>query len=124
MTRFIYILFFILIGIILTPSDSYACSGQSNERELILDANNKGDINKNACCNEGKGQCIRHGKDCDGKCANSSCHCPTNYPIFIVPFFTQMYHVKKIIFKKPNYYYQESYYSSAFRSIWLPPKIA
>ncbi|MES2590221.1 MAG: hypothetical protein V4622_14690 [Bacteroidota bacterium] len=122
MTRFIYILFFILIGIILTPTNSYACGGKSNETELIYNWNNKVEINKNACCNEEKGQCIRHGKDCDGKCANSSCHCPTNHPIFIVPFFTQIYQVK-LIFRKPNYYYQENYYSSAIHSIWLPPKI-
>lgn len=122
MTRFFHIIFFTLIGIIQTPTDTYACGSKSNETELSNIKSDKASLQKNDCCGNEKGQCGKHGKDCDGKCGNPDCHCPTNCTNFTIPFFAQISQVK-LILSKPNFYYQETYYSSVFLSIWLPPKI-
>lgn len=78
MTRFFHIIFFTLIGFILTPTDTYACGSKSNETELSNKKSDKVSLQKNDCCDKEKGQCGKHGKDCDGKCGNPACHCPTN----------------------------------------------
>ena len=66
--------------------------------------------------------CGAHGKDCDGNCGNPACHCPTNCTNFTIPFFDGFLGIKSIV-SKPNFYYQDTYYSSGFLSIWQPPKI-
>ncbi|MEX0995841.1 MAG: hypothetical protein WDZ45_02185 [Flavobacteriaceae bacterium] len=123
MTRFFYITFFTLVGFIMTPTVTYACSSKSNETEISSNNSNKESLQKNDSCNKEKGQCGEHEKDCDGKCGNSNCHCPSSSISFTIPFFAQLSQTK-IILSKPKFYYQETYYSSGFTSIWLPPKIS
>jgi hypothetical protein len=53
---------------------------------------------------------------------NPSCHCPTAPLTIALPFVTEMkYH--NIFLEKVTIAYTETYISSGFRSIWLPPKI-
>lgn len=122
MTRFFYITFFTLIGFIMLPTVTYACSSTSNETEINSNNSNNASLQKNDSCNKEIGQCGNHGKNCDGKCSNPICHCPTSCTNFTIPFLAQFSQVK-LILSKPNFYYQETYYSSGFLSIWLPPKI-
>lgn len=122
MTRFFYIALFTLIGFVLTPTDTYACGSKSSETELSNKKNDKASLQKSDCCDKEKGQCGKHGKDCDGNCGNPACHCPTNCTNFTIPFFAQLSQAK-VILNKSNFYYQETYFSSGFLSIWLPPKI-
>lgn len=123
MKRFYYIAFLILTSLFLTPVQSYACGTISEKMETsCCSKQSYSEIEKSDCCDTEKGQCGKHGKDCDGKCGNSNCHCPTSCKIFTIPFFAQLSQTK-IIVSKPTFYYQEAYYSSGFISIWLPPKI-
>lgn len=123
MTKFYYIAFIILTGFFLTPAQSYACGTESDKTETSCNKQADAEADNNETCNNETEHCGKHGNDCDGKCGNPSCHCPTNGINFTVPFFVQLSQVK-VIFIKPNFYYQETHYSSGFRSIWLPPKIS
>ncbi|MBK6611133.1 MAG: hypothetical protein IPI59_00175 [Sphingobacteriales bacterium] len=122
MSRFIYIALLSLIGFCLTPSETYACGSKSENTENTYSKKSDTEKENKAFCDTEKGQCNNHGKDCDGKCGNPNCHCPTYYANFTVPFFVQFSGIK-LNPNKPNFYYQESFYSSGFISIWLPPKI-
>ncbi len=122
MTRFFYIVLFALIGFILTPTDTYACGSKSENIENACNKQSDSKMEKKVCCDKEKGQCGKHEKDCDRKCGNPDCHCPRNYTSFTIPFFEQPTQVRVIV-SNPNFYYQETNYSSAFLSIWLPPKI-
>jgi hypothetical protein len=122
MTRFLYIALFTLIGFVLTPTDTYACGAKSENTENTFNKQSNSKMEMKDCCDKEKGQCGKHGKDCDGNCGNPACHCPTNCTNFTIPFLAQFSQVK-LILSKPNFYYQETYYSSGFLSIWLPPKI-
>ena len=120
MTNFFHILFFALIGFILTPTDANACGSKSENIENTCAKQSDSKMQKKDCCE--KGSCGKNGKDCDGKCDNPACHCPTNFTTFTIPFITQLTQIK-VTLTKPSFYYQETNYSSRFLSIWLPPKI-
>ena len=122
MTRFICIALLTLIGFLLTPTDIYACGSKSENIENNCSKQSDTEAEKKECCDTEKGQCNKHGKDCDGKCGNSNCHCPTNHTNFTIPFLIKFSGIK-LILNMPNFYYQDSFYSSGFISIWLPPKI-
>ena len=123
MARFYYIIFIILTGFFLTPVQSYACGTESDKTETSCNKQSDSEVDNKETCNNVKEHCGKHGKDCDGKCGNPNCHCPTNGINFTIPFFAQLSLVK-VIFIKPNFYYQETHYSSGILSIWLPPKIS
>lgn len=122
MKIFYYIAFLILIGFFLTPIQSYACGTESEKVETFCEKQLDSGVEKGNSCDTEKGQCDEHGKDCGGNCGKSDCHCPSNSTNFTIPFFAQL-GPTKIILSKPKFYYQEAYYSTGFRSIWLPPKI-
>ncbi|MBS4042017.1 MAG: hypothetical protein KGZ81_15625 [Flavobacteriales bacterium] len=122
MTRFIYIALITLIGFFLTPTDIYACGSKSENIENNCSKQTDTKAVKKGCCDTEKGRCSKHGKDCDGKCGNPNCHCPSNHTNFTIPFLVKFSGIK-LIPNKPNFYYQDSFYSSGFLSIWLPPKI-
>jgi hypothetical protein len=122
MTRFIYIALLTLIGFFLTPTDIYACGSKSETVENTCSNQSQTEQEKKDCCDTEKGQCGKHGKDCDGKCGNPDCHCPTSHTNFTIPFLIKFSGIK-LILNKPIFYYQDSFYSSGFLSIWLPPKI-
>lgn len=106
----------------MTPTDTYACGSASEKIENTCNKPSDSNTKKKDCCDKENGQCTKDGKNCDGKCGNSACHCPSNSISFTIPFFAQLTKVK-VIPSKSNFYYQEIYYSSGFLSIWLPPKI-
>ena len=122
MKIFYYIAFLILTGFFLIPDQSYAFGTESEKIETSCHKQSDSEKEENDCCNTEKGQYGKHGKDCDGKCGNSNCHCPSSSISFTIPFFAQLSQTK-IIVSKPKFYYQRAYYSSGFLSIWLPPKI-
>lgn len=114
-----------LIGFVATPTGAFACGAKSENIESTCNEQPNSEMQNKGCCDTEKGQCGHSGKDCDGKCGNPSCNCPSNSsncPYFVVLFFAQFSQVG-LILSKPNFYYQDTYYSSGFHSIWLPPKI-
>ena len=122
MTRFIYIALLTLIGFLLTPTDTYACGAKSEQTENTGTKQSNTEKDNKDCCNTDKEHCDKHGKNCNGKCGNPDCNCPTSCTNFTIPFFAQLSQAK-IILSKPKFHYQEAFYSSGFTSIWLLPKI-
>lgn len=122
MTRFFYIALIILIGFIIIPTNTYAWETKSEKIENTCTKQSDTEKEKKNCCNPEKKQCGKHGKDCGGDCSNADYHCPTNCLNFILPFFDGFSEIK-IIVNKSNFFYQDTYNSSGFLSIWLPPKI-
>lgn len=120
MTKFYNIAFLILTSFFLTPVQSYACGTKSEKTLTTFNKQSNSEVAKKDCCE--KGQCGKNGKDCNGKCGDSDCHCPTNHTTFTIPFFAQ-HSRTKIILSKSKFFYQEAHYASGFLSIWLPPNI-
>ena len=122
MTRYTYILLFTLLGLFLMPTVTYACgTTKALKTEQSCSKKQKSSSENMDCCKKGHGE--KNEKDCKGKCGNDSCHCPTgNCYTFTMPFFIQ-FSQRKMIESKSKFCYQETYYSSKFLSIWLPPKI-
>lgn len=117
MKRIIYIILFFIIGFVLTPIKVYACNSESKKTERLEDKNEK-----KSCCTSEKNSCGENGKDCEGKCGNSSCQCPTSFLHFTIPFFDKFLHVKTIV-HQTNFYFKEIHISSGFHFIWVPPNI-
>lgn len=122
MNRFLYIILLTLMVFVLIPSATYACGSKTKKVENTCNKPSDSKTEKNDCCALEKGTCCQHEGDCNGKCGNPSCHCPTHCTNFTAPFFIQLSHLKTIV-RQPKFYYQKTNYSSAFLSIWLPPKI-
>lgn len=122
MARIFHIALFSLIGFILTPADTYACGEKSDKIQISSHKKFDSEIEKKDCCNKEKEKCGNHGNDCGGKCKNPTCHCPTSISNSTLLLFTD-FSPRKFIESKPDFYYQETYYSSDFMSIWQPPKI-
>lgn len=121
MTRQISILLIVMLGFFLTPTLTYACgkSVEKTEKSCCKKETSKSD--KKDCC-KNHSQKDKNDDDCDGKCKNSSCHCPTAPLAIVLPFVTEMKYYN-IFLEKVTIAYTETYISSGFRSIWLPPKI-
>jgi hypothetical protein len=121
MTNFFYIALLTLIGFLLTPTDTYACVSKSENMQHTCTKQSETEIEKKGCCDTDKSQCSKHGEDCNGKCGSPDCHCHTNHTNCILPFFVKFSGIN-IIVSKPNFYYQDTYFSSGFLPIWQPPK--
>ncbi len=121
MTRIFYTLSILLINFILPPTDTYACSSKLNVTEQSKIRSEQSCVQIIDSCNNETGHCGKHGKDCDGKCSNSACQCSTSL-ISTIPFFAQHTQVK-VILNKSKFFYQQTYFSSGFLTIWLPPKL-
>ncbi len=118
MTKKIYILLIVVLGLLSGPTQSYAAGLDS-----VMSCCTKESGTKACCKDEGIQQEKHH---CDSSCAGTSCGCPTVYCGSTPIFFSQT--TNNAIFglteKAQNYYYTEIFISSDFRSIWLPPKLA
>lgn len=122
MTRQISILLIVMLGFFLTPTLTYACGTKAEKTEKSCCKKETSKSDKKDCC-KSHSQKDKNDDDCNGKCKNPSCHCPTAPLTIVLPFVTEMkYH--NIFLEKVTIAYTETYISSGFRSIWLPPKIS
>lgn len=122
MARQFFIGIIVILGFFLTPTLTYACgkSVEKTEKSCCKKETSKSD--KKDCC-KNHSQKDKNDDDCDGKCKNSSCHCPTAPLAIVLPFVTEMKYYN-IFLEKVTIAYTEIYISSGFHSIWLPPKIS
>ncbi|WP_333695476.1 hypothetical protein [Flavobacterium sp.] len=122
MKKWIHIALFLLIGFCMTPTDLYACKAKSVKFETKDPNPSVTQMEKKEGCSSLKGQCMKHGKKCSGKCDNLNCQCPSNQMSFLLPTPIEFSHAK-VLLKKPSFYYLDLLNSKAFFTIWLPPKI-
>lgn len=126
LNRHIILIILICLGFFLIPTQSHACSKTSTKTEKSACSKRKTkDLEGKDCC---KTNSCKKSKEETGHCSDS-CKgktCTNNTPS---PSFALLSHVEicKNYFaetKKYKFGFRETYYSSEFLSIWLPPKIS
>ncbi len=133
MKNIFHIAFLIFVfGVLFMPPQVLACENRSGNSEMACCKKNKvSDIHKKDCCAKKHGV-KKHGaqnpknnskKDCDG-CDQNSCSCAPSSLSFTLPtlFYLEnkTFNSSKVTEKSS---YTETYVSSGFLSIWLPPKL-
>lgn len=120
MSRQVYILLIVMLGFFLIPTEGYACGTRTVKTEKTCHENGSSGKIKNYCKNN-------HGQndkdDCSRQCENTMCHCPTMNVAAPLTFPIQLKR-HLLYLEKLNPPYTETYLSSVFLSIWIPPKIS
>ena len=102
------------------PSSSYACGSKTEKSCCKKELSSK--TEKKDCCNykDSKGK----NKSCDGKCGHSNCT-TTSVAVSIIATNEIFFKNNSLAFstQKPKFYLSETFISSGFSSIWLPPEI-
>lgn len=121
MTKNIYILFLLTIGLLLGPMQTSAHNG--SKAKMVCCQKESSDSEK-SCCKENQSKGTKH--SCDSSCLGSSCACPVVYCGFslILDFQEQNKSLFDFLNSTHNYFYSENIIASDFRSIWLPPKLS
>jgi len=120
MTKNIYIIFLLTIGLVLGPAQSFAHSKKCDmvccEKELSN--------SEKACCKEKQYKETKH--SCDSSCSGVSCGSPVVYCGLssILAFQEENNSLFDSSDNKQIFFYSEIIISSDFRSIWLPPKLS
>lgn len=110
----------LFLGCFLLPSTSYGCGTKSEKscckKEITKASKEKG------CCKSNSSR--QKNNPCNGKCRHSNCTTSAvNYSLisfFEIEFKNNNF---EFISKKQKFYHSETYISSGFISVWLPPKI-
>jgi len=123
MTRQIFILLAVVLGFFLTPTPTYACGGTAGKTEKSCCAKGTSKTDKKDCSQQEHSKKSDTNDGCGGQCENPSCHCPAFSFNSILPFFPELNH-NAYFAKIQSIPYTETYASSGFLSIWLPPKIS
>ena len=110
----------LMLGFFFAPVRSYGC-GTDSENSCCKKQNSS-KIEKKQCCNGS------HSKDkekgCGGKCGHSNC--TTSSVTFSIIFFNEIQFKNNNVncyIEKSKFFHSETYISSGFTSVWLPPKI-
>ena len=126
MTRVKYILFILLCGFLLNPTESYACNSpeQTAVKKACCEKDNdsqQDNQDEKSCCKSSKSD----NKSCDGSCNNANCSITPAFTS-IIPFFVFNSSVsfELITSKKVNFFYLEKNILTHYFSIWAPPKIS
>ena len=110
-----------MLGFFLTPTLIYACDKPVEKTEKSCFKKETSQSDKKDCC-KSHSQKDKNDDDCNGKCKNSTCHCPTAPLTLALPFVAEIkYH--NFFLEKITIAYTITYISSGFHSIWQPPKI-
>ena len=102
------------------PTSSYACGNKTEKSCCKKETSSK--TEKKDCCNG------KHSKDkdnsCGGKCGHSNC--TTSLITFSLISLNEIQFKNNnfdFSIEKPKFYHSETFISSGFTSVWLPPKI-
>ena len=109
-----------ILGIFLMPTLNYACGTNAEKRCCKNEMPSK--TEKKSCCESKKSE--NQNKPCGGKCGHSNCTVTViNYsliPLNDIDFRNNAFVLSN---KKQNFFYDDTFLSSGFTSVWLPPKI-
>ncbi|WP_310379011.1 hypothetical protein [Flavobacterium sp.] len=111
----------LLLGIFLLPSLSYAC-GTKIEKSCCKKEISSKTEKKDCCKNE---QSNEQDNSCGGKCGHSNCTSSPFVNLSIIECYQIEFKDNDFYFsiEKPKFYHSKTFISSAFSSVWLPPKI-
>ena len=123
------------IGIFFMPMRVFACGNRTTKMEHDCCKKEKFSLRvkkMSDCCSKkisthstcAKNNENKENKDCDGNCKRNCCPCAPSHFSFTVPSLIEWASNNIYIqTKEQNTSYTESYISSGFLSIWLPPKL-
>jgi hypothetical protein len=120
MTKHIYILFLLIVGLLAGSAQSFA---QNNKSEMVCCKKESSDSDK-SCCKEKKEG--KENRNCNNSCFGFSCACPVFCYTFnlMVTFQEDNFFFLDFSNNKHSFFYSEAFISSDLASIWLPPKIS
>ena len=114
------IIIILTLGFFLSPTLSYACGNKTEKSCCKKETSSKAE--KKDCCNG------KHSKDknnsCGGKCGHSNC--TTSTVTFSLISFNEIEFTNNnfdFSSEKSKFYHSETFISSGYTSVWLPPKI-
>jgi len=107
------------------PRKSYACSKNSTKTEQSSwskKKTKKAEHKKN-CQDKSCEKC--KSEHCGGSCTHNSCKCGASISSLNIPPTIEIKVENHLpVKKKQKFGFKETYYSSSFLSIWMPPKIS
>jgi hypothetical protein len=109
----------LMLGFFL-PTLSYAC-GTKTEKSCWKKETTSKTEKKDCCKNK---QSKDKDNSCGGKCGHSNCTTST-LTFSLISFYEIEFNNNNFDFsiEKPKFYHSETFISSGFSSVWLPPKI-
>ncbi len=122
MKKWLHIIIIILtLGFFLSPTLSYAC-GTKTEKSCCKKETTSKTEKKDCCKNK---QSKDEDKSCGGKCGHSNCTSSISINFSIISSYEINFKNNNFDFstEKPKFYHSETFISSGFTSVWLPPKI-
>ncbi|MDI1235749.1 MAG: hypothetical protein PSX81_15840 [bacterium] len=121
MRRFLNILTLFMIAFFLMPNTTFA-SNSAIVKSCCQKEDSKAVEGKNCCKNHN--HLSNEKKDCNGQCGDKSCHCTA----FHFSGMTLVFQENIILgfdfpIQNKQSFHSETYLSSGFYAIWLPPNI-
>lgn len=118
--KFHYVITLLILGLFFMPTEAVACGTKTAKACCQKEVTSK-ETKKDCCSSNAKDK--KH-KGCQGKCGNSNCTSSSAQYSFLSNVAIELQpQVLYFSFEKPNLYYEETFRSSNFSSIWQPPKI-
>ena len=121
------VLMLFVLSFFSTPFVTSACENSSNttEQKTCCVDQEKSNSKKSSCCDEGCSSEKEKKHECTGNCGHGSCHCNSIAPMHAILLPSKPKHLLfTSVDKKAASVYKDSFLSSGYLSIWLPPKIA
>jgi hypothetical protein len=122
MTKYFLIMMIAVFGVLLIPKHTHACCEKNGNTEKSCCNKSNSKSKTKDCCKKKHPQ--EKDSNCGGECGNSSCHCPSQVSYIVLFSVSEIYTKIFPAAKKPIFLNKETYTSSGFFSIWLPPKIS
>ncbi|MEC4005589.1 hypothetical protein OX283_013040 [Flavobacterium sp. SUN052] len=119
--QFHILIILVTFGFFLLPSVTYAC-GTKSQNECCKTVSSSKKENKD-CCNS-KHSNDKKNNSCGGKCGHSNCT-TSSVSFSVIPFYEVQFKNNALDFftEKSKFYHSETFITSGFTTVWLPPKI-
>lgn len=115
--KFHIFIIILTLGLFLLPTVNYACGIKIEKDCCKKEYSSK--TEKKECCNKSQSN-----KKCDGQCGHSNCTNTTiNYSLISLNEIDFKNNNFDFSTKKEKFYHSQTFISSGFTSVWLPPKI-
>jgi hypothetical protein len=131
-----YISFLLILAVLLgqfaLPISSFACGNQAKKQTAMKKDHScckkmttqSEEKTESDCCKNHSSKKENKEDGCGGQCNDSSCSCPSANLCFSLPITLETpFSIGFIASEKSKFYYKETYFSTGFLSIWLPPVI-
>ena len=125
LSKYIIVFIFMGLGLLLVPGITYACAKKTvYHKQASCSKDDSKNEEQKDCCNTDSAKTDGHEQDCKDTCNHSSCRCSTPSTSLGLDTFNEFCTASHFTeTRKQKFCFRETYYSSGYLSIWLPPKI-